>query len=321
MESSLPTPHLIQKSAGILKSGGLVAFPTETVYGLGSDALNELAVSRIYTAKRRPNNHPLIVHISSAEKMFIWSNRIPSYAKDLANIFWPGPMTLILPRSDIAKNFITGGQDSVGLRVPNHKVALELLSCFESEGGLGVAAPSANKFGAVSPTTADSVLQEIGECLSESDIILDGGQCEIGLESTIIDCTAQIPTILRPGAITYEKLSKVVKFEFEPLPGSNRIKTSGTLKSHYSPKVKVALNCMPKPGDGLVALNNIATPAGVIRLIAPRTTQEFARNLYLAFRSGDQQCVRRIVVILPNSGTFHEAIKDRVIKAAGLGAE
>ncbi len=321
MKTSVPTPHLIQKSAGILKSGGLVAFPTETVYGLGSDALNELAVSRIYSSKGRPNNHPLIVHISSADKMFIWSNRIPSYANDLANMFWPGPMTLILPRSNLAKNFITGGQDSVGLRVPSHRVALELLSSFESEGGLGVAAPSANKFGAVSPTTAKSVLQEIGECLSDSDVILDGGQCEIGLESTIIDCTAKTPTILRPGAITYEKLSEVMKLDFKPLPSSNRIRTSGTLKSHYSPKVKVVLNCMPEPGDGFVALNNIATPAGVIRLIAPKNTREFARNLYLAFRDGDEQNVRRIVVMVPKFGGFQEAIKDRVIKAAGLGVE
>ena len=319
MKTSLPTPQLIQKSVGILKSGGLVAFPTETVYGLGADAINESAISRIYASKGRPNNHPLIVHISSAEKMFLWSNRIPNYAKDLANIFWPGPMTLILPRSNLAKNFITGGQDSVGLRVPNHRVALELLSCFESKGGLGVAAPSANKFGAVSPTTAESVLQEIGECLSDSDVILDGGQCEVGLESTIIDCTAQTPTILRPGAITHEKLSEVMKLDFEPLPSPKRIRTSGKLKSHYSPNVKVVLNCMPEPGDGLIALNNIATPEGVIRLKSPRNTQEFARNLYLAFRSGDEQCVRRIVVIVPKSGSLQEAIKDRVIKAAGLG--
>ena len=312
------TSDTILKSAFALKSGNLVAFPTETVYGLGADATNEIAVSKIYSVKGRPINHPVIVHISSANKMLNWANKIPDYALELVNKYWPGPMTLILPRKNIAKNYITGGQDSIGLRVPNQSVALELLSSFESMGGLGIAAPSANRFGAVSPTTALSVQNELGMYLSKLDVILDGGQCLVGIESTIIDCTTKLPSILRPGAITYEMISEITKVNIKSPISLNTTRTSGSFISHYSPRAKIVLNSSPSHGQGFIALKNIPTPNGVIRLMAPNTVEQFAKDLYLAFRSGDQQNLDTIVVLVPEGSGITVAIKDRLMKAAGL---
>ena len=204
------TQEVINKAAEALIDGHLVAFPTETVYGLGADAKNSKAVARIYEVKTRPIDHPLIVHISSINQISKWAVDIPDYAITLARKFWPGPMTLILQRSNLAKNFITGGQENVGLRVPSHSLALALLTQFESLGGEGVAAPSANRFGAVSPTTSLAVNEEIGKNLKEEELILDGGTCIIGLESTIVDCTGKFPSILRPGAITLEMVEESV---------------------------------------------------------------------------------------------------------------
>ena len=172
-----------------LKAGDLVAFPTETVYGLGADACNSQAVARIYEVKGRPSDHPLIVHIASMDRMGDWAREVPEYAIKLARDFWPGPMTLVLKRSDLAKDFITGGQETVGVRVPDHVVALALLEAFEKVGGKGVAAPSANRFGHVSPTSASAVVEELRDYLSKDDLVLDGGSCAVGVESTIIDCT------------------------------------------------------------------------------------------------------------------------------------
>ena len=204
------TADAISKAAKALKDGHLVAFPTETVYGLGADATNENAVSQVYAVKGRPTDHPLIVHISSINQISKWATDIPDYAIKLARDFWPGPMTLILKRSDLAKDFITGGQENIGLRVPNQPLALALLAEFESLGGQGVAAPSANRFGAVSPTTSLAVREELENYLGSNDLILDGGSCHIGIESTIINCTDIVPTILRPGAITNEMVEKSI---------------------------------------------------------------------------------------------------------------
>ena len=190
-------------AAQILRDGGLVAFPTETVYGLGADSTNEAAVARIYKVKGRPQDHPVIVHIADLDQVDYWAQDIPDYAISLMRDFWPGPMTLVLKRKN-AGDFITGGQETVGLRIPAQQTALTLLKEFELLGGHGVAAPSANRFGAVSPTTAKAVEEEIGERLSETDQILDGGPCLVGVESTIIDCTGEAPRILRSGAITEE---------------------------------------------------------------------------------------------------------------------
>ena len=196
------TADAIFDTAAHLKAGDLVAFPTETVYGLGADACNSQAVARIYQVKGRPSDHPLIVHIASMDRMGDWAREVPEYAIKLARDFWPGPMTLILKRSELAGDFITGGQDSVGVRVPDHIVALALLEAFEKAGGKGVAAPSANRFGHVSPTTAAAVVEELADCLSIDDVVLDGGACDVGVESTIIDCTGAAPSVLRPGAVS-----------------------------------------------------------------------------------------------------------------------
>jgi L-threonylcarbamoyladenylate synthase len=202
------TVDALDQAALALRNGSLVAFPTETVYGLGADATNVQSVARIYEVKGRPADHPLIVHIAGLDDLESWTSNFPTYAISLARDFWPGPMTLVLPRSAIAKNFITGGQETIGLRVPAHPLALGLLHAFKKIGGLGIAAPSANRFGQVSPTSAQAVEEEIGQYLSPIDFILDGGPCLVGVESTIIDCTSETPRILRHGAITEEMIEE-----------------------------------------------------------------------------------------------------------------
>jgi L-threonylcarbamoyladenylate synthase len=200
------TADALHAAATTLLHGNLVAFPTETVYGLGADALNKQAVVRIYETKGRPADHPLIVHIHSMQAVEQWVEDVPNYAIALARDFWPGPMTLIFKRSTLAQDFITGGQNTVGIRIPNHPVALSLLEAFYNLGGLGIAAPSANRFGHVSPTTAQAASEELAEYLNPEDQILDGGACAIGVESTIIDCTGEFPRILRPGGVTIEMI-------------------------------------------------------------------------------------------------------------------
>jgi L-threonylcarbamoyladenylate synthase len=306
----------LKKAAKALKDGNLVAFPTETVYGLGADATNEKAVSRIYSVKGRPTDHPLIVHISSIIQIDKWSIEIPDYAIKLANEFWPGPMTLILKRSDLAQDFITGGQETVGLRVPDQSISLALLSEFEKLGGLGVAAPSANRFGAVSSTNVEAVKKELGSFLQPKDSILDGGQCSIGVESTIVDCTADTPSILRPGAITCEMIKEIAGSVQIKNSKINGVRTSGLLESHYSPKARVILNKQPFPGDGLIALSDIETPDGVIRLMSPKNETEYAQNLYSALRFGDLIRLKSIFVYLPKPGGLSDAIIDRLTKAS-----
>jgi L-threonylcarbamoyladenylate synthase len=310
------TQEAINKAALALIDGHLVAFPTETVYGLGSDANNSKAVARIYEVKARPTDHPLIVHISSINQISKWARDIPDYAITLARKFWPGPMTLILKRSDLAKNFITGGQENVGLRVPNHLLALALLTQFESLGGEGVAAPSANQFGAVSPTTSLAVDEEIGRNLREEDLILDGGACIIGLESTIIDCTGKSPSILRPGAITLEMIEEAVDGKIHANSSTKSIKASGLLASHYSPKAKVRLDMPAKPGEGFIAMANIPTPFGATRLAAPVNVEDFARVLYEALRNGDRANLTTINILSPEGEGLAESIRDRIIKSS-----
>ena len=310
------TAGAIVNAAKALIDGHLVAFPTETVYGLGADATNEKAVSRIYSVKGRPVGHPLIVHISSINKLDQWASDIPDYAIKLAREFWPGPMTLILPRTDLAKDYITGGQNNVGLRVPAQPIALALLTKFEELGGQGIAAPSANKFGAVSPTTAEAVGEELGEYFASDDLVLDGGQCLVGIESTIIDCTGTAPKILRPGAITEEMIEHVLEKKAEITEGESKIKASGLLVSHYAPKAEIALNSEAQNGEGFIALSKFPTPIGAIRLASPNTLEQFARELYSALRSADQQGLDKIVVQSPEGPGLAEAIRDRLTKAS-----
>jgi len=313
---SNPTQVEIKKAAQALKDGHLVAFPTETVYGLGADATNEKAVSRVYAVKGRPTDHPLIVHISSINQLEKWAVDIPEYAKKLAKEFWPGPMTLILKRSAIAKDFITGGQENVGVRVPSHPVALALLSEFEKLGGLGVAAPSANRFGAVSPTNSSAVFDEIGTNLILGDLILDGGNSFVGIESTIVHCTVNSPNILRPGAITDNMIEKVTKFKSSLSEDKIYIKAPGLLDTHYAPQARVILNTITENGDGYIALSNVKTPNGAIRLASPRNVEQYARQLYNAFRLGDRKGLTKIVVVPPNGDGLALAIRNRLHKAS-----
>ena len=312
---SMCTADTLIRAATELKNGALVAFPTETVYGLGVDATNQSAVERLYQVKGRPVDHPLIVHISAMEKMEIWAGDIPTYAITLARDFWPGPMTLILSRSEVAKDFITGGQDTVGLRVPAHVIALSLLGEFEKIGGLGIAAPSANRFGQVSPTTASAVEAEIGTYLSLEDIILDGGPSLVGIESTIIDCTGNAPKILRPGAITEAMIEESTSLSTVAAV-ENVIRVSGAMENHYAPKAEVILDAIAEPGEGFIALSTITTPKGAIRLAAPKTTEDFARVLYEALRQADKQEIKKIAVIPPSGEGLAVAIRDRLNRAS-----
>jgi len=309
------TNDALALAARALKEGYLIAFPTENVYGLGADANNQSAVWRIYMVKGRPQDHPLIVHIADWQTMGEWADQIPDFAIDLARAFWPGPMTLILKRSELAKDFITGGQDTVGIRVPNQTIALQLLSEFTKLGGKGVAAPSANRFGQVSPTTAQAVQEEIGAFLDIKDVILDGGPCAVGVESTIIDCTSSYPKILRPGAITAEDIRGVTGLDVQSVERSE-IRVSGSLENHYSPNAKVVLDVNPEVGDGFIALADIPTPPGVIRLAAPKTPEAFAHDLYAALRAGDAKELKRIVVNQPEGDGISIAIRDRLKRAA-----
>jgi len=299
----------------VLINGRLVAFPTETVYGLGADACNEMAVARIYSVKGRPADHPLIVHLPSMNLLGDWAADVPAYAIALARDYWPGPMTLVVTRSELAADFITGGQDTVGVRVPNHPFALGLLEAFTRAGGKGVAAPSANRFGNVSPTTAQAVSDELSDYLADRDVILDGGACAIGVESTIIDCTGDVPKILRPGAITQEMIEHSTGLDVLEVDGV-AIRVSGSLESHYSPIAKVVLDQSPLAGQGFIAMADVATAAGVIRLAAPTTHDEFARVLYSALRSADEQELNTVVVAQPGGNGIAIAIRDRLMRAA-----
>jgi L-threonylcarbamoyladenylate synthase len=309
-------------AAQSLLDGHLVAFPTETVYGLGADATNESAVARIYQVKGRPADHPLIVHIADLKYLDQWISDIPSYAIALARTFWPGPMTLILKRSDLAKDFITGNQDTVGIRIPDNSLALGLLESFHQKGGAGIAAPSANRFGQVSPTTAAAVEEELAAYLSDSDLVLDGGPSEVGLESTIIDCTSELPRILRPGAITISMIEEVTGLKIsnptDQQADSNQtnIRVSGSLENHYAPSAEVILDQPPVAGTGFIALLEIQTPPNVIRLAAPETVEEFARLLYSALREGDHQSLATIYIAQPAGDGLAIAIRDRLARSA-----
>ena len=305
-------------AAARLRAGDLVAFPTETVYGLGADATNAKAVGKIYAAKGRPADHPLIVHVASLAGLGDWADDVRPYAIALARHFWPGPMTLIVKRSALAGDFITGGQDTVGVRVPNHPVALGLLQAFIKSGGKGVAAPSANRFGNVSPTTAQAVVAELSDYLADTDQILDGGACDVGVESTIIDCTGDVPRILRPGAVTAQMIQESTGLTVVDAVVAEReeIRVSGSLESHYAPDATVVLDQLPIAGQGFIALADSATPAGVIRLAAPQTHQEFARVLYAALRAADNQAIAVVVVHQPAGDGIAIAIRDRLMRAA-----
>jgi L-threonylcarbamoyladenylate synthase len=301
--------------------------PTETVYGLAADAENLAAVGRIFVAKGRPSDHPMIVHILGSEGLDLWATSIPAYARRLAEALWPGPMTLILPRTSRVADLVTGGQNTVGLRAPAHPMARELLEGF----GGGLAAPSANRFGRVSPTTAQHVLDELGDQLVPGrDVVLDGGPCAVGIESVIIDCTRQAPVVLRPGAITAERIERIGRVRLTTTSPSGpdvdrppAVRAPGTLASHYAPRTPVLLAAdaqaavaLLAPLDGLLAPAEMATPDGIVRLAAPADVEAYARCLFTAFREADARGLRRIIAVPPRPIGIGVAVRDRLGRAA-----
>ena len=306
---------IVQSSIALL-NGNLVAFPTETVYGLGSDACNPVALKRIFQVKNRPANHPLIVHLSSKYQMKYWCKSIPDYGVKLVDEFWPGPMTLILPKSDLANDLVTGNQRTVALRVPSDRIANLLLCEFESLGGLGVAAPSANLFGQVSATNSSIVNNAIGRRLIVGDVILDGGKTTIGIESTIIDCTGAIPRILRPGFITQKMVEKLLGINLSNNENLDVPKYSGQFKSHYSPKAKVKVGGPYEYGAGFIALDSFSTPKSLIRLCTPSDNKLYASQLYESFAKADELKLGTVHVILAQGDDIAVAINDRILKAS-----
>lgn len=313
----------IDQAAAVLKNGGLLGLPTETVYGLAADARSAAAVSRIYFAKGRPQDHPVIVHISSVSDLGQWAQNIPAYAMKLAETFWPGPMTLILQRTDGVGDFITGGQDTVGLRIPQHPVALAVIAAF----GGGVAAPSANRFGGVSPTQAAHVLQDLSDRLDvELDGVIDGGDCTVGVESTIIDCTTSHPRVLRLGAITVDDIEKCTGLSVSP--SDDEIRAPGTLASHYSPHATVFLAHTMEEAEhslselisdkhiGFIALQDFQTPRGSMRLAMPADSAEYASQLYSSLWEADRLGLDYVVALVPQGADIAAAVRDRLTRAA-----
>ena len=307
--------NVLRQSAEKLREGNLVAFPTETVYGIGADAMNKDAVARMYQAKNRPASHPVIVHIAELNDVDYWAKDVPEYAINLMRDFWPGPMTLLLKRREVAGDFLTGAQEIVGLRIPANSLALGLLNEFKALGGKGIAAPSANRYGAVSPTTAVAVSQELSEYLLPDDQILDGGPCLVGVESTIIDCSSDNPMILRPGSVSAEMIEESTGIILAEA-GEKKIRVSGSDKQHYAPKAKVIIDGQSQSGEGLIAMSEVATPEGVIRLAEPKSVEEYARVLYSALRMSDIQNLQTVRIIPPAGPGLAVAICDRINRAA-----
>ena len=322
----------IERAAAVLRAGGLVALPTETVYGLGADASNIAAVQRIFAAKGRPAEHPLIVHIAAAAQLTAWCADVPATAWLLAAAFWPGPLTLILRRDARVLDAVTGGQDTVGLRVPAHPVALELLRRF----GGGIAAPSANRFGHVSPTTAAHVRAELG---NDVDMILDGGACTVGIESTIVDLSGTRPRILRPGGVSRADIEAVLSTRFaeEPTDRADAPRVSGSLASHYAPHTptrwvdSAQLNAVlardyERYRIGVVALGDETTADSAIRnsgrvqwRTLPADPSAYAQQLYAQLRALDENHLDLILLEEPPDTAPWEAVRDRLRRAAGAG--
>jgi len=323
--SSRMTTANITKAAAILDQGGLVAFPTETVYGLGADARNEAAIRKIFAAKERPYDHPLIVHLADMTQLSDWARDISERALLLANTFWPGPLTLILKKQPSVLDIVTGNQDSIGLRIPNHPIAQALLREF----GSGIAAPSANKFTHISPTTADAVREELGD---KVDLILDGGNCMVGLESTILDLSGKSPVILRPGMITANRLEKVIGM---PVLSSEHntlaIRTPGSHHLHYAPTTATVVLERKNIPDFLLSLRADDLPAALIthnqmELPALKKIQHvqlqhdassYAHDIYHTLRTLDNQHLQCIIIEAVPAKPEWDAIRDRLNKASG----
>jgi len=302
----------VRRAAQILRAGGLVGFPTETVYGLGADAASEPAVARLYAAKGRPADHPVIIHFASAELAFAWAREIPHGARELGHRFWPGPLTLILKRSALAKDFVTGGQDTVGLRVPSHPVAQELLKAFSG----AIAAPSANRFGRVSPTTAAHVREDLG---NDVELVLEGGPSDVGIESTIVDLSGGTAVLLRPGAISRQQIEEFVVVTDE----KSSVRHSGGLERHYAPRTPARLVPTHALDREIAALKDRVAVLAFSRpdervdfwLRMPREPHAFAQKLYAALRELDTAACEQILVEAPPDTAEWAAVRDRLKRA------
>jgi L-threonylcarbamoyladenylate synthase len=316
----------VERAAEVLRGGGLVAFPTETVYGLGADATDPEAVGRIFAAKGRPVDHPLIVHLGDPDLVDAWADDVPPEAHLLADAFWPGPLTLLLWRSPKAPDAVTGRLDTVGLRVPDHPLARMLLDAF----GDGVAAPSANRFGRVSPTTAADVVADLG---AEVDLVLDGGPCQVGVESTIVDLTGDEPLVLRPGGVGLERLAEVLGREPAVVEGpapERGARAPGMLDAHYAPKARVVV--ADEGSVVAVAAELVGIAGGRVGVLAPTVTdglgsevvelepaggpEEYARLLYARLRQADRLRIETLVCVPPPARGVGVAVRDRLVRAA-----
>lgn len=296
----------IAQAADAMRHGAVIGMPTETVYGLAARAGQQAEVARVFAIKGRPLHHPVIVHVADASAIGDWGLGVPDYALRLAQSLWPGPLTLVVPAADDVPRYLTGGQDTVGLRCPAHPVALALIDQVGP-----VAAPSANRFGQVSPTRAADVIADIGDRLGPRDLVLDGGDCPVGVESTILDCTGPSPKVLRWGAVELSDLGMPVD------PGDSAVRAPGGLASHYAPRAAVHLDGTPRPGAGLLALADVPTPDGVHRLAAPGNQREYAAVLYRALRDADAAGLTDLWAVLPEPvDALSTAIRDRLSRAA-----
>ncbi|MBK9115543.1 MAG: threonylcarbamoyl-AMP synthase [Betaproteobacteria bacterium] len=315
------TPETIARAAALLRAGRLVAFPTETVYGLGADAANADAVRAIFAAKGRPADHPLIVHLPDAALLAHWARAVPAGARRLADAFWPGPLTLILPRTAHAADVVTGGQDSVGLRVPSHPVARALLSAFAAAGGTGVAAPSANRFGRISPTTPQHVADDLADRVA---LIVDGGASDVGIESTIVAFAGDRATLLRPGGVAAADIERVLG---EPLAavGADAPRASGTLASHYAPhtparlvvgaELASALGALPAPVAVLARTVDRPAAFGGAWIAAPTDPARYAHDLYANLRALDASRAAAIAIEAVPDDAAWRAVRDRLERA------
>jgi L-threonylcarbamoyladenylate synthase len=307
------TFRMIEYAAQLLRQGELVAFPTETVYGLGVDARGSNAVEKIFAAKGRPADHPVIVHVASADEFDKWAVDIPAVAYQLAKAFMPGPLTLVLKRSKLVPDIVTGGQDTVGLRVPNHPVALELLKSF----GGGIAAPSANRFGRISPTTAKHVLEELGD---EVSLILDGGACQVGLESTIVDVTSAKVKILRPGGVSLNNLADLLGYIPESIEKST-VRVSGSLESHYAPMTpaflvsREGLETLSAEGCGVISLEVKPSSFKGVWVTLPNDAESYGQSLYATLRRLDALGLERILIEQVPESSEWLAVRDRLQRA------
>lgn len=311
-------------AARAIFDGHLAALPTETVYGLGARADLPHAIARVYAAKGRPADHPLIVHLLDGASLDEWAAEVRDYARSLAEAYWPGPLTIVVARSGRVGDFITGGQDTVAIRVPSHPVMRDVLRALAELTGdpsVGIAAPSANRFGRVSPTSSTHVVDELAPLLGPDDVVLEGGSSAVGVESTIVDCTGAAPVILRPGQVSSDDVERVTGLQ----PGAtSHVRAPGTLDSHYAPRARVQIVHASDLRDalntdasiGLLALASVITPSGLVRLSEPVTSEDYARVLYAALREADALGLQTVLAVEPPHAGIGAAVADRLRRAS-----